>query len=187
MRVHIRLCAAFLALACVMPLAVGSAGAAQSHAAIVASLTASDPAAIVKAIYQEATKGKSDGGYFILGDKNLRRRLLSKSLLAALTQAEAKVEPGDEGPIDFDPVTNAQDSVVKSFTVASEKQDGDSAVIAVTLIDRKDVAPRKFAADRIVRYDFVREDNRWKINDLRGAIDGEPWSLLKILQDSMTD
>jgi hypothetical protein len=165
-----------------MPLAVGSAGAAQSHAAVVASLTASDPAMIVKAIYLEATKGKSDGG-FIIDDMSLRRRLLSKTLLAALTQAEAKVEPGDEGPIDFDPVTNAQDNVVKSFTVATEKQDGDSAVIAVTLIDRKDVAPRTFAADRIVRYDFVREGNRWKINDIRGAVDGQPWSLQKILQD----
>jgi hypothetical protein len=184
MRFHTRLCAALLGLACIMPLAVGSAGAAQSHAAVVASLTASDPATIVRAIYQEATKGKGDGGSFILDDKSLRRRLLSKSLLAALTQAEAKVEPGDEGPVDFDPVTNAQDSVVKSFSVASEKQDGDSAVIAVTLIDRKDARPPSSAADLIVRYDFVREGNRWKINDIRGAVDGEPWSLQKMLQDS---
>jgi hypothetical protein len=187
MRFQARLCAAFLGLASVMPLAVGSARAAQSHGAVMASLTASDPATIVRAIYQEATKGKGNGGYFIIGDKTVRRGLLSKALLAALTQAEAKVEPGDEGPVDFDPVTNAQDSVVKGFSVASERQDGDSAVIAVTLIDRKDVKPPSSAADRIVRYDFVREGGRWKINDIRGAVDGGPWSLQKILRDSMTE
>jgi hypothetical protein len=32
-----------------------------------------------------------------------------------------------------------------------------------------------------VRYDFVRDNGDWKIDDITGASDGEPWSIRDML------
>ncbi|MET4800723.1 protein-tyrosine-phosphatase [Bradyrhizobium sp. LB11.1] len=40
-------------------------------------------------------------------------------------------------------------------------------------------------ADQIVRYDFVREANSWKIDDIKGSSDGEAWSIRKMLTDAL--
>jgi hypothetical protein len=58
----------------------------------------------------------------------------------------------------------------------------DKATIAVTITGhRNDRKP----ADLIVRYDFVREAGSWRIDDIRGASDGEAWSIRKMLTDSL--
>jgi hypothetical protein len=36
-----------------------------------------------------------------------------------------------------------------------------------------------------VRYDFVREAGNWKIDDIMGASDGEPWSIREMLATSL--
>jgi hypothetical protein len=90
---------------------------------------------------------------------------------------------GDVGPIDFDPVTNSQEPDVKSFSAVAEKLDADKAVIAVAIAGRG--APRKKPADNTVRYTFVRDDGQWKIDDISGASDGEPWSIRGMLTESL--
>src|SRR6267142_411638 len=37
-------------------------------------------------------------------------------------------------------------------------------------------APARKPADRTIRYEFVRDATEWKIDDIKGASDGEPWS-----------
>jgi hypothetical protein len=44
------------------------------------------------------------------------------------------------------------------------------------------VPPAK-PADRTIRYDFVREAGGWKIDEIKGAVDGETWSLRAIIAD----
>ena len=34
-----------------------------------------------------------------------------------------------------------------------------------------------------MRYEFVREAGQWKIDDIKGAIDGSPWSIRGMLAD----
>jgi hypothetical protein len=70
---------------------------------------------------------------------------------------------------------------VKSFKVVAEKQEADKAVIAVT-IDSHQGPPSK-PADRIIRYEFVREAGGWKIDEMKGAVGGEAWSLRAIITD----
>ena len=41
------------------------------------------------------------------------------------------------------------------------------------------------AADKAIRYNFVRDDGQWKIDDISGASDGEPWSIRGMLADSL--
>jgi hypothetical protein len=144
---------------------------------------ANDPVAIVTAIYTRAAKGKGDGGGgFVYENKAAKAKYLSKSLIALWAKADAHTAKGDVGPIDFDPVSNSQDPDIKSFKVNAEKLEADKATVAVTLVSGH--GPRK-AGDDVVRYDFVREVNAWKIDDIKGKADGEPWSVRDMLTTSL--
>jgi Protein of unknown function (DUF3828) len=147
---------------------------------------ASDPVAILTAIYTRVAKGKGDGGGgFVIDSKAAKAKYLSNSLVALWAKADAQTPKDEVGAIDFDPVTNSQEPDVKSFTLAAEKLDADKATIAVTLAAHR--AERGNPADQVIRYDFVREADKWKIDDIRGAIDGKPWSLHEMLTQYMKD
>jgi uncharacterized protein DUF3828 len=146
---------------------------------------ADDPAGIITAIYTRVAKGKGDsGGNFVIDGKAARSKYLSNSLVALWAKANARTRRGDGGPVDFDPVTNSQDPDVKSFEVAAEKQGADKATVAVTIESHQRDA-RANAADKTIRYDFVHEAGQWKIDDIKGAVDGSPWSVRALLVDSL--
>jgi hypothetical protein len=151
-----------------------------------ASTGPNDPVAIVNAIYARVAKGKGDGGGgFVTENKAAKAKYLSKSLVRLWADADGHTPKGDVGPIDFDPVTNSQEPDVKSFKVAAEKLEADKAVIAVTIVGRR--APPSKAEDQVIRYNFVRDDGQWKIDDISGAVDGEPWSIRDILRESLKE
>ena len=159
--------------------ATGLLAAALPHA----SLAADDPAGIVTAIYTRAAKGKGDGGGGLIENKAARAKYLSKSLVALWAKADARTPKGDVGPVDFDPVTNSQDPDVKSFKVVAEKQEADKATITVTIDGYQ--GPRPKPTDQTMRYDLVREAGLWKIDDIKGSGDGEPWSIHGMLAASL--
>jgi hypothetical protein len=145
--------------------------------------TTGDPVAIINAIYSRAAKGKGDGGgTFIIENKAAKAKYLSKPLIELWAKADASTPKGDVPPIDFDPVTNSQDPDVKSFKVVAEKLEADKAVVAATITGH---LLRFKVSDNTVRYDFVREDGKWKIDDISGTIDGEAWSIRGILTESL--
>jgi hypothetical protein len=144
-----------------------------------------DPVGIVTAIYTRTSRGKGDnGGGFVIENKAAKAKYLSKSLVALWTKADGRTPKGDVGPIDFDPVTNSQDPDVKSFKVVAEKQEADKAMVAVTIESHQREA-RANAADKTIRYDFVHEAGQWKIDDIKGAVDGGPWSVRALLLHSL--
>lgn len=156
-----------------------------SHPVLAASPAPSDPLAIVNAIYARVAKGKGDGGgAFVIESKTARAKYLSKSLVKLWAAADAHTPKDDVGPVDFDPVTNSQEPDVKSFNAVAEKLDPDKAVIAVTIAGR---APRTRPADTVIRYNFVREDGQWKIDDISGSSDGEAWSIRDMLAESLKE
>jgi hypothetical protein len=143
-----------------------------------------DPLAIVNAIYARAAKGKGDGGgAFIIENKAAKAKYLSRSLADLWAKADAHTPKGDVGPVDFDPVTNSQEPDVKSFKAVAEKREPEKATIAVTLTGWSAKPPKP--ADRTVRFDFVRDAGQWKIDDIRGASDGDPWSIRSMLESSL--
>jgi hypothetical protein len=169
-------------------ISTGMAGllAGASHGAFAAPPSPSDPVAIVNAIYARAAKGKGKGGgAFVIENKAAKVKYLSKSLAELWAQADAHTPKDDVPPIDFDPVTNSQEPDIKSFKVVTEKLDADKAVIAVTLIGHG--APPSKPADQVIRYNFVRDSGAWKIDDISGASDGEPWSVRDLLTESLKE
>jgi hypothetical protein len=157
------------------------AGVALPAAALAQSKPlANDPTALLTKLYTQAAKDNA-GGHFV-NDPKERARYLSKAFAALWSKAEAKAPEGDVGPIDFDPVSNSQDPDIKSFAIKVEAQDAGTATLAVTLTGSQ---PRKFAADSVLRYDFVRDGAHWRIDDIRGAVDGEAWSVRELLTSSL--
>ena len=145
---------------------------------------AGDPVAIVNAIYARVAKGKGDsGGNFVVDTKAAKAKYLSKSLIELWAKADARTPKGDGDPVGFDPVTNSQDPDVKSFKVTVEKQEGDKTTIAVTIEGHQ--GPRPKPTDQTVRYHLVREEDQWKIDDIKGTADGTPWSVRSILAASL--
>jgi uncharacterized protein (DUF1501 family) len=143
---------------------------------------ADDPTSILTAIYTRVIKGKDDGGgTFVIQTKAARAKYLSNALVELWAKADAR--KGDGGSVGFDPVTNSQDPDVKSFKIAAEKQGADTATMAVTIEARQPDA-RANPADKTIRYDFVLEAGQWKIDDIKGAVDGSPWSVRALLVDS---
>jgi hypothetical protein len=172
------------ALACLLTAPMAGAFVPRARAAQ-PSPAPNDPVAILTAIYTRVAKGKGNsGGGFVIEDKAAKAKYLSKSLIDLWARADANTKKGDAGPIDFDPVTNSDEPDVKSFKVAAEKLEADSAQIAVTLTGRM---ARAKASDDVVRYKFVREDGKWKIDDISGTLDGEAWSIRDILSDTLKD
>jgi hypothetical protein len=164
--------------------AAGLLATALSLRAFAAPPSPADPTGIVTAIYTRAAKANGDGGgAFIIENKAAKAKYLSKSLMELWAKADAHTPKGDVGPVDFDPVTNSQEPDVKSFKVATEKQEADKATLAITIEGRS--APARKAADRTIRYEFVREGAGWKIDDIKSASDGEPWSIRAMLAASL--
>jgi hypothetical protein len=148
----------------------------------------SDPLAIVNAIYARVIKGKgkgNGGGGFVIENKAAKAKYLSKSLVKLWAAADAHTPKGDVGPVDFDPVTNSQDPDVKTFNAAAQKLDNNNAVIAVTIASHNPLPIRQ--ADNVIRYNFVREDKQWKIDDISGSSAGEAWSIRDLLTNSLKE
>ena len=155
----------------------GVLAASQLHAQ---SASSDDPMGILTAIYTRVAKGKGeDGGNFVIESKAARARYLSKSLAAEWARMDARTPKGEVGAVDFDPITNSQDPDVASFKVTAEKQETDKATLAVAITGHRN--ERKEQADNVIRYDLVREAGQWKIDDIRGAVDGKPWSIRQML------
>ncbi|WP_316229711.1 DUF3828 domain-containing protein [Bradyrhizobium sp. SZCCHNR1051] len=143
---------------------------------------ANEPTGIMTAIYARVAKGKGeDGGNFVIENKAARAYYLSKSLAAQWAKMDARTPKGEVGAVDFDPVTNSQDPDVASFKVSPEKQEADKATVAVTIAGHRN--DRTEQADNVIRYDFVRDAGQWKIDDIRGAVDGKPWSIREMLAE----
>jgi hypothetical protein len=51
--------------------------------------------------------------------------------------------------------------------------------------DHSGSQPRTKPADDVVHYDFLRDGDKSEIDDIKGAIDGAPWSIRGMLQDSL--
>ena len=148
------------------------AAQATSATPAAAAAPARDPLSILTDIYRRAVAQTNPGPARLapnwLSSMADRERYLSKSLLSLWARSDAAVEPGTVGAIDFDVITGTQDSPpLKGFSLATESQNEKSAIVAVTLS-----FPLGSFDSSVIRYDFVRENEQWKIDEIRG----EKWA-----------
>jgi hypothetical protein len=143
-----------------------------------------EPAGIVTSIYKGTLKTHGRVGALWLDPRD-RPATLSKAVVAlwAKADAAAKKSGNELGPIDWDVTTNSQGMTVKSFTLKTEKGDATHVVVATLVPDNW---VRKSPDDNIIRYHFILESGRWKIDDIRGFDDAKVWSLRDLLTKSLT-
>lgn len=141
------------------------------------------PEALVTDVYRRVVAdGGEAGGQFFWGDPKERAKSFSRQLLDLWERAAELQARNDDGvgAVDWDPVTASQDPMVKSFSTKVERRDAASATIAVTLVDGR--GRRAVAADEVVRWDLVQEAGAWKVGEIRGSVDGKPWSVRRSLE-----
>jgi hypothetical protein len=132
---------------------------------------------ILSGIYREAVKGATSDWL----EPNRRGQYLSKSLAALWATADAKKPPEDDaGAIDFDFATDTNALELERFNIRTEEIIGSTARLAVSL-DYKKPYVRKDPA--IVTYDFVRENGRWRIDNIRT----DKWSVRVLLRRWLMD
>jgi hypothetical protein len=104
---------------------------------------------------------------------------------ALWAKAAAATPPGDEGPIDFDAVTNSQGATVKSYTLTTERRDATHASVVATLVP--DNWLRASPRENVVRYDMTFDGARWAIDDVHGVAGSQAWSLRDLLRQSLNE
>jgi hypothetical protein len=137
-----------------------------------------DPFAILADIYRREQTSDYAGAFGL--DPRERRTYLSKALIDLWARADAKVEPGDAGAIDWDVTTNSQGMEVGGYRAAVAQQDATRMTLVVTLTPKTPWF-RKSPDENVVRYHFIRENGRWVIDDIRGADDAEGKGLKSLL------
>jgi hypothetical protein len=135
------------------------------------------PDALIAAIYKRVSSGKGeDGGGFVWVNEKDRARYLTRSLRKVWHDSDARTAKGDQTPPGFDPITNSQDPKVRDVKVAIETQGAERAIVAVSFRGWGGPDQRE-----TIRYDMLRENGRWLIDDIRATIDGKEWSLRALL------
>ncbi|MEQ1818368.1 MAG: DUF3828 domain-containing protein [Terricaulis sp.] len=93
----------------------------------------------------------------------------SNSLWAILSTMSARSEAINEPILDFDPLIGAQDYQLSNLNVANEAvSEGSHAVVRVTF--------NNATTPTNIIYDLIWEDDRWKVDNIRG----EGWDLRQI-------
>lgn len=119
-------------------------------------------------------------------DAKEREAFFSKSVLALWAKADAKTQPGDAGPIDWDVSTNSQGMEVGSWRVKVTRREAARVDLVVTLTPKTPWF-RKSPDENIVRYHFIREGGRWVIDDIRHANDDAGHGLKSLLMRAAND
>lgn len=155
-----------LRLACVAALSLGLAAPT-----LAAEVT---PEAVVKQIYSGKTPATK--GIDIISNKKLRAKYLTKELGAAIQKDEDQSAKANEvGALDFDPVSDSQDPMIKDLKIEPLPAEGDKAQVKVSF-NRGD--PQR---DELF-YDLVKEGGQWRVYDIskKGSAE-DAWSLRGLL------
>ncbi len=138
------------------------------------------PQTIVERIYARAIRPlpgehTPGGGSFLFEKPSLAVRFTT-GFIDLWTRAYAVADEDVEGPlIDFDVVTNSQDPDFDRYRAEVESQAVGRQVVAAKMWTRTGRTPE------VVRYDFILERGAWRIDNIRGSVENDPWSLRDIL------
>ena len=140
------------------------------------------PEAIVRWIYVQATKLDKDGqqsGGTIFSKGGPSVRLFSSAFMREWNAAQARLKKSGDMGLDFDPVSNSQDPSIGKTDIRIESSSDAKATVAVTFGSLHEPKAKPVT----VRYDFIRSDAGWRIDDIRGAVEADPWSLRALMKE----
>ena len=123
-----------------------------------------NPAAVVAEIYGSAgPSGHFQKPLAIFADAALRPHYLSSRLQAELADMDKRTPAGDVPNLDFDVVSDSQDPDVQDLKIAAESESASEAVVVADFKSHKETERSS------LRYELVREDGAWKIDDVEAS------------------
>ncbi len=123
-----------------------------------------NPAALITEVYGVAgPSGHYKEPLAIFVEAPLREKYLSKRLRAALADMDQRTPEGDVPNIDFDVVSDSQDPDVRDLKIATESESAGQAVVVADFKSHDDTERT------VLRYELVREDGAWKINNIAAS------------------
>jgi hypothetical protein len=124
--------------------------------AAVAAPPASDPAAVVRALYRAHFAHKQRWDLTI----KQNRKMFEPELLALLDESERKqaANPDEVVGLDFDPITDSQE-IASSYRIGATTRDGADAIVAVRVVIAKTDA-------RTIRYRLSPAGGTWRVANI---------------------
>ncbi len=142
-----------------------------------APLAVEEPRDVVAAIYRLAAgdlKKKDPTSPFF--DRAVREKYFSKAFDLLVTTSETKAAHDGDASLDFDPVSASQDAELQKVTLKTDILELGKATVSASFTNH--------GQPTVVTYDFLRQDDAWKIDDIKGTTEKEAWSVRKILKAS---
>jgi hypothetical protein len=133
-----------------------------------------DPRTPVAALYAIEKTGRAP-----LETPAQRAAALTRGLAAMWDKAEAGASHGGGIAIDFDVVTNSQGAEVKSYALAVTARAANRAIVVAT-IDPGDWG-RQSARENAITFSLLRQNGRWRVDDVSGVAEPNAWSLRDML------
>lgn len=122
-----------------------------------------DPASVIRPLYDRYSTPDAEFPSF------QDQAPWSNSLWALLSTMSARSEAINEPILDFDPIIGAQDYQLSDLSVVNEAvSEGSHAVVRASF--------KNVTAQTEIIYDLIWEDDRWKVDNIRG----EGWDLRQI-------
>ena len=142
-----------------------------------APLATEEPRDIVATIYRLAAldlkKAKPTSPFF---DREVRETYFSKGFDLLVTGAETKAAHDGAAVLDFDPISASSDAELQKVTLKTDVLELGKATVSASFTNHGEAT--------VVTYDFIRQDDGWRINDVKGTTNKEAWSVRKILAAS---
>lgn len=128
-----------------------------------------DPGSVVETLYSPYLQPYEEFDWQGWDESQLRSAGLN-----ALYEKDRIESAGNIGRLDFDPYVNGQDYLVTDVIIGEPAVTGDTASVTVSL--------RNFDQPLDVVFYLVREDGRWKIDDMENSGTEYPYRLRAILE-----
>ena len=140
-------------------------------------LAVEEPRDIVATIYRLAAadlrKAKPVSPFF---DREVREKYFSKAFDLLVTTRETKAAHDGDAALDFDPISASQDAELQKVTLKTDVLELGKATVSASFTNH--------GQPTVVTYDFLRQDDAWTIDDIKGTTEKEAWSVRKILKAS---
>ena len=137
------------------------------------------PHDVVAAIYARETieEAKPSRGGTAFTASSVRTRYFSARFnrLLAWGDRQAEREQG-VGPLEFDPVISGQDGKLTKIEIKLDSETPDSAVVSAHFLN--------FGEPTVVTYDLVRENGGWAVDDIKGRIEKDNWSVRDMIEEA---
>ena len=142
-------------------------GSPFSHAAQRAR-PATSPDGVVRELYRVHNNGR--GGVFEAKGKKYIYRFFDQKLADLIWKNITETPEGEVGNLDFDPLYNAQDTMITNFQIGKPVLEGDSSTVLVSF--------RNFGQRTRVKFEMHNGKEGWKV---KNVIYGDTSDLVKLL------